>query len=117
MTFTFCSSGAIVQKAGNNANSTAVASSAILEQASNDAEGFICTATRYDWITNYSSIASFAKLCLADAASNLGAKDIIGYDMESIGRLEASARINLKHDRALDCINLLKNYKRPVEEA
>ena len=116
--FTLCTSEAIVIKGGANASSTAIASAAILQQFSNDAEGFVCTATRFDWITNYSAVASFAKLLLADATSNLAGKQLIAYDMSGYtGRGEAEDMINVLHDRALDAITLLKNYKRPEVEA
>jgi len=115
MSFTFCSSEAIVTAAGDNVNSIAAASYAVLSQYSNDAEGTICMATRYDWITNYPSESSYAKLTLANAASAYGGIKLINYNMAGIGRVEAESRINVLYDAFLYCVKILKAYKKPED--
>jgi len=117
MSFIFCTSGAIVQKAGVNTNANLSASAAILQQLSDDAEALICMATRYDWVTNYNSASSYAKLILAKIASSEAAKHLIADDMSGYtGRGEAEDMINVLHDDVITGIQLLKNYKRPVDE-
>ncbi len=118
MAFTLCSSAAIVIDAGVGVSSTAKASEAILIKVSEDAEGAICLATRYDWISNYSAIASWAKLALSAIASAKAGMELIRYDTGSYsGRGEAEDMINVLYDRYMTGISNLKNYKRPKEEA
>ena len=115
MSFTLCSSYAIVINAGSNINSDAAASAAILELFSNEAEGYICSATRYDWITNYSSYSGYILNNLADCAACIAATKLIGYDMDSVGRASAGDRINILYDRAGRCIDFLKAIKKPED--
>lgn len=118
MAFTFCTSGAIVIAAGANVNSTGSTSAAILQQFSNDAEGKICMATRYDWINFYSTAASYAKLVLADAASSLAAIKLMKYDYAGYtNNAEYTSMTNVLYDSYYNAIELLKNYKRPTDEA
>ena len=58
MSFTLCTSGAIVTRAGADANSTATSSGAILAQFSDEAEGFINTYTNVDWVTDYANVGA-----------------------------------------------------------
>lgn len=112
MSFTLCTSGAIVIKAGNNVNSTGAASAALLEQFSDEAEGRICAETRYDWITDYASIGASFKPILADVASSLGAIKLIMWDMGSYtGRGEAEDMININFDLAQKGLKILTDDK------
>ena len=99
MVFGFCTSEAIVRKAGKNVNSTAAASAALLQQFSTEAEAYINTMTRHDWSATPLAIASFIPV-LADAASSLAGAQLIAYDMSGyLSRAEAEDMINLLHDR------------------
>lgn len=112
MSFTLCSSGAIVIKAGKNVDSTGSTSGVILEQFSDEAEAFINATTRYDWVANYSSIGTNFKQILADAASALAASYLVAYDMSGYtNRGEAEDVINILHDRATRAIAILKDDK------
>jgi hypothetical protein len=114
MSFTFCTSGAIVYKAGLNVNANASTSGAILSQFSDEAEADICTATRTDFIANYANVPTNFKPTLADAAACLAAISLIAYDMSGYsGRGEAEDLINVLYDRSNYCISILKNIKMP----
>lgn len=80
MSFTLCTSGAIINKAGVNANSTAIASGALLSQISDEVEGEINALTHYDWVDNYASVKTNFKPILAAMASSLGGLKVIAYD-------------------------------------
>ena len=109
MSFTLCTSGAIIIEAGANASSTAIASAAILEHYSNQAEGFIAEQTGVDWVTEFSGVKTNFKPALAEACANWAAKGIIKYDMSGYnGRGEAESMINLNHDAAIRVIDDLK---------
>ena len=107
MVFGFCTSGAIVRKAGKNVNATAAASSALLQQLSVEAEAYINTMSRHDWnavppTTNFLSV-------LADAASSLAGAQLIAFDLSSYqSRADAEDMINLLHDRANRIIEQIK---------
>jgi len=109
MSFTLCTSGAIVTKAGEDVNQTAAASGAILEQLSEDAEGYINVMTGYDWVANYASIGANWKFALSHACSCLGGAGLVDYDKASyIGLGFAEDKINLLINRADKLISRLK---------
>lgn len=92
---TLCINADVVKKAGANANATAVA-----EAATNVyikmAEGLLCTATRYDWVTNYTSVSTIGKEVLRDATSSYAAVMAINYSMAGFTtRQEALIMINI----------------------
>ena len=110
MSWTLCTSGAAIAKAGKNANSTIVASTATLAEWSDEAEGSICAFTRKDWITDYSTIKTNFKPCLADCASDLIAMKIINYDMSGFSKLlEAETMLDVLRDNSSRNLTLLNN--------
>ena len=112
MTFTFTSSGAIIRKAGLNANSTVVASAAALLNWATQAEGFIEAETRRDWTANYAGLPNAIKNMLNDAASSLAAIQVISYDMSGYtSRLEATTMLDVLRDNAIRALNVLKDFK------
>jgi len=112
MSFILCTSGAIVYKAGANVSTLAAASGAILEQFSDEAEGRICAETKYDWLTNYSSIKASFKPILADAASGYAAAMLVAYDMSGYTtRGEGEDVVNMNMDRFQKAVALLKEDK------
>lgn len=109
---TFCTSFAIVQKAGYGVNSIAAASSALLQQYSNDAMGFIIGMTRYDWIANSAAIGTNFKLILANAQARKAANDLISYDTSGyMGSSEADNLRNINYDEAMNLIKVLADKK------
>jgi hypothetical protein len=112
MSFTLCSSGAIVIKAGKNVNSDAASSGAILEQFSDEAEGRICAETRYDWVSNYASIGSNFKPILTDVSSSLAAIKLVMYDMSGYtNRGEAEDVLNINFDLVQKALKVLADDK------
>ena len=113
MSFTLCTSGAIVTKAGAGVSSTASTSGAILEQYSNEAEAFCNALSRYDWVTNYSTLTDAnTKVLLGEACSNIGGIYLISYDMSGYTtRFEAEDMINILWARTDRIINLLRDQK------
>ena len=112
MSFTLCTSGAIVIKAGLNVNTLAATSAALLGQFSDEAEGFIAGQTRIDWVVKYASVPTTLQPVLADAAACLAATFLIAYDMGGYtGRGEAEDMININHDRAARAIRQLSDDK------
>jgi len=80
MSWTLCTSGAAIAKAGANANSTITASGAALAEWSSQVEGTINARTRKDWVADYGSVTANFKPILADTASDMIAIKIINYD-------------------------------------
>ncbi len=105
MSFDLCSSNAIVAHAGLNVNVDAAASAALLEQFSEDAEGFITALSRIDWVANATKVPTNMKKALTSACARLGANDLIKTDMGGYtGRGEAEDMININHDIAVRLI-------------
>ena len=108
MSFTLCTSGAIVVKAGANVSTTASTSGAILEQYSNEAEGRLCAETRYDWIANYSRIKANFKPILDDATSAYAAALLIAYDQDGYIGTSGTDLINVNMDRFQKIVKFLQ---------
>lgn len=108
MTFTFCSSGAIVRKAGANANSTICTSGAALLEWCGQAESFINASTRTNWTDVYSTLNDDTKKVLEEAASSHAAMYAIQYDMSGYSSLaEATTMLDVLEDKRDSCIKLL----------
>ena len=108
MSFSLASSEAIVRKAGANISSKAAASGALLAEFSNEAEAMCNLHTRYNWISNVASLNAQTSGALQEAAANLGAIQLIAYDMSAIGISESEDRINLLNYRAFRILDLLE---------
>lgn len=109
MSFTLCSSYAIVRKAGANVNTTAAASGALLAEYCDQAEAFIATKTRKDWVSNYASVSANFKPMLADCASDLAAMKLISYDMSGYtSRLEVQTMLDFYRDNSAQIMADLK---------
>lgn len=111
---TLCINADVLKKVGSKANSTASAE-AYTNIYIKEAEGFICTITRYDWVTNYASVSAIGKEILRDATSSYAALDVISYDLGAYGSLRnAETLLDINLDNFLRAIKLLKennNYK------
>jgi hypothetical protein len=115
MSWELCTSYAIIQTAGANVSSIASTSGAIMELFYNKAEGYVNTATRFNWAGNLANLAqySYAINCVADAVSSIGAVNLIQYDTDGIGLAVAQDRTNVLYDRAYKCIGILQKIKSP----
>lgn len=112
MSWTLTTSGAAIAKAGYGANSTVTASSVVLAKWSDEVEGQICTLTRKDWITSYSSVGTNFRGGLSDAASDGIAMKIIGYDMKGYSsKIEAQTMLDILRDNFMRIVDALKDDK------
>ena len=105
-----CSDSDVKMKAGANI-STNIDSGDTAETDFyiNCAEGQLCTAARYDWVTNYASISAIGKDILRDAASSYAAAMCINYDMSGFtSRNEALIMVNILWAGFQKCIALLE---------
>ena len=93
MSFTLCSSYAIISTAGKYADSGAIASNQLLSEFCDEAEGEICETTGADWVTNYSSVQTLVKPALANCCACLAAIKLISYDPSGYTNLEEASFI------------------------
>lgn len=109
MSWSLCTSGAAIYKAGANANSDIRISGAILANWSDESEGQINTITRKDWITNTPNV-NFTGI-LSDLVSDMIATKIISYDMSGYtSRLEAQTMLDVLNN------NINRNLKALTDE-
>lgn len=109
MTTTLCSSGAVQVKAGSNA--TTLTDDQYTELI-NQAEGFVCTSGRYDFVSNYASISSMGLYILEDACSCHAAIAAINYDMSPFtSRTEAQVMLDVNYSRLAEDVNLIRDEK------
>lgn len=107
MTETLCNSGAVKLKAGTNAT---ILTASQYTQLINQAEGDINTITRYDWVSNFSSVAANSKKVLEGVCSDLAAMFVISYDMGVFNsRFEAQTMLDVLRDAALRGLSVLKD--------
>ena len=114
MTWTLCSSGAAIAKAGANANSTIIASAARLLEFATSAEGFICAQCHNDFVTNYSSQDTLIKAALADVCSAMVAMDIVTYDPTGYLTREADMIMNKcdeRYSQGMKTLTIKQNQK------
>lgn len=108
----FCSSGAAILRAGENADTTITGSGGALASLSRQAEGFIEATTRRKWGTNYSGLGDEIKGMLETVSSCIIAKNIINYNMVGFtSRTEAQTMLNVLDDEIQKGLNILKDFK------
>jgi hypothetical protein len=106
---TLCTNSNVQYEAGANCSATSKA-----ETYTNVyiklAEGKISLDTRYDWVTNYSSVSTIGKEILREAVSCLAAISVINYDMSGFtSRQEALMMINILYARYYDIVKKLNS--------
>lgn len=111
---TLAINGDVVKFAGANASATSTAE-AYTNVYIKEAEGLICAASRYDWVTNYSSVSAIGKEVLRDAVASYAAVKAINYDMSGFSsRQEALIMVNILWASWQETLRLLtkdNNYK------
>lgn len=110
---TLCINADVLKKAGVNASSTSTAE-AYTNVYIKEAEGQICAAARYDYVTNYTSVSTIGKEILRDAASSYAAVLAMNYDTTNYTKNEALTMINILWAGFQKCIALLEkdnNYR------
>lgn len=110
MTETLCDSGAVKLKAGVNVSTSITA--AQYTQLINEAEGFLSTQAKYDFVTNYSSVSTIGKTALQDGCSSYAALGAINYDMSGFtSRTEAQTMLDVNWSKVVEVVNLIKDDK------
>jgi len=99
MSFTFCTSQAIIQKAGANTNTTAAASGSLIKAFYDQAESETIASANYDFVTNTPNTTWGSQL-LGDAISDRAAIKLINYDLSSYySRAEAQTMLSVLDDQ------------------
>jgi hypothetical protein len=76
------------------------------------AEGTLCANSRYDWVTNYTSVSTIGKEFLRDVCSSLAAIYVINYDMSGYtSRVEAQVMLDVNWTIVREGLNLLRDDK------
>lgn len=100
MSFTLCTSGQIIVKAGKWASSTATASGQLIQQFCDEAEGEICAAGRYDFVTNYSALSTKAKDYIQGICAAMAAFAVVDYDTGSFPSIQmATSKLDVLDDK------------------
>lgn len=112
MSWTMCTSGAAIAKAGANANSDIIASGPVLAAWSDQAEGSINSITRKNWTASFAALSSNLKPILEDLSSDMIATKIISYDMSGYTTgAEGRTMLNVLHDNIIRNITELKKME------
>ena len=99
MSWILSSSLAIQIEAGANASTAYSASSAILVNLSDRAEGVICMKTRKDWVTDYANVGTQIRNVLSEAVALWAGMKIIKSDMSGFSsRAEAQTMCDIMLD-------------------
>lgn len=107
MTTTLCLSGTAFHKAGKNCSADG---KLFVDEFINEAEGLVCADSKYDWISNYSTLLSGTKFFLNDVVSDLAAINLIKYDMSVYtSRIEAEDLINVLYAHSQSKREILQN--------
>ena len=114
MSWTLCTSGAAIAKAGEHVSSdvidctTASISAGRLDNWSDEAEGAFCFDTNTDFITNHSTLSSALSGAVGAAVSSKIAMMIIGADTTGYLSREADALLNLNDEVYSKAVSSLK---------
>lgn len=97
MVWELCTSEAIIRKAGKYADSTAIASSALLEDYYTKAAGVVCMKCRKNWVS--SAPPSVIADAVASAVSDMAAMNLIIYSTSGYSQIaEAQTQLNVLKD-------------------
>lgn len=111
MAITLCTENQAKYKAGQNYDSTNV-SSTLINSYINDAEGFICAESLYDWVTKYTSVSAIGKLFLANVTASLAAIYMINFNMSGYtSRTEAQTMLDILWTQVVESLNLLRDQQ------
>jgi len=112
MSWTLCTSGAAIIKAGTGASTTIVGSGAALAEMSDEVEAFICDALRVDVVTNYGSLTSNGKKLLGRLAASMIAQDMVDYDTTGYNSArEAELKLDKLENDISKALKLLEDDK------
>lgn len=102
MSWTLCTSGSAIIKAGINANASLIswnaASIVNLNQMSDETEGSICAELHTDFVTNLTTYPTQIQNALADICSSKIAMKIANYDLTGYLAREADTILNINDE-------------------
>lgn len=117
VTTTFCTSGAVIVKAGVNMSSAVsgallIGTDHALDVWITEAESAINAICRHNFTDTYAGLNDDVKKILQGVASDLAAINAITYDMSGYtSRVEAESMINVLRDSALRGLGLIRDKK------
>ena len=119
VTTTLCTSGMVLAKAGIGYNTNLdgksaaiVGSDFIVDLWIVEAENYINDLTRYNWITNYTSLSADKRKILQEFCSASAAVNAIAYDMGGFSsRGGAQDKINVLRENVEKCAKILDEDK------
>lgn len=109
MSWTFCTSGQAIVKAGANANSTITASNQALADWSDEIEALICSAIRYDAVTNYGNLTTNGKKLFQMISSSHIAQQIVDYDLGVNGSRKSETILDVQENQVKRGLQLLED--------
>lgn len=110
MSWTLTTSGAAIAKAGTDANTTVIASNALLASWSDQVEGRIVASTRKNWVGDYASVNTYVKQVLDETASLLIGMEIVGYDTSGYAPNHAQLMLDRMRDVAFKNLKVLEDW-------
>ena len=112
MTWTLCTSGSAVRKAGVNADTNLTTSGSFLAQLSDETEGLICSIARSDVVGNFGTLTANGKEILGQLCSDVIGQEIISNNMEGYtSRFESTMMLNVLENRISKNKSIIKEDK------
>lgn len=109
MSWEITSSAGILDYAGTSVNSTASASAGLMTRLSDNAQAYVNTVTRADWVTPFSTLSTELKNSITAAMNMKAAMWLIDYDLFSYNsRAESQTMLNVLTDDFNNLIGELK---------
>jgi len=110
MTETFCTSGAVKLKAGENVDTSLTGAN--YTDLIEEAEGFFCVSSRFDWIAVSGSVSTVGKYFLEEGIAAYAAIDAMSYNPSGYtSRTEYQTKLDVLWSKVVECINLLRDEK------
>jgi len=109
MAATLCSENDVIMKQGSGVSASGANTTHITDWIE-QAEGYVCARSRYDYVTNYASLSTNCKEILKVAVSNLAAMWSIQFDMSGYAsRVEAETMLDVLRDGFVKAMESLEN--------
>lgn len=115
MSWTLCTSGSAIIRAGANVSSTIVnyaTQKTAMDKISDEAEGQIVHQTHQDWRVDYANLPTDIQNALSNVCSSLIAMQFIVYDLSGYTTIgEGVTMLNVQDNIVREGIALLKDFK------
>lgn len=108
---TLCNNQDVLDRVGPYANSTIIASSAILDRYIELSEGVVISETGIDWITGIADINSYVQIELKSCVASHAAKQILMYDLEGVQNATAMTMLNVNELEFSRTLKTLKEFQ------